>query len=43
MIRELLVDDLEKWIAQEKISAPGLSTKSRFACMDLRDILVKAT
>jgi hypothetical protein len=43
MIRELLVDDLEKWIAQEKISAPGLSSKSRFACMDLRDILVKAT
>ena len=43
MIRELLVEDLEKWIAEEKISAPGLSSKSRFACMDLRDILVKAT
>ena len=37
-IKELLVSDLELWI---KDDAPGLSSKSRFACMDLRDLLVK--
>jgi len=41
MIREILVDDLEKWIAESRESVPGLSNKSRFACMDLRDSLVK--
>lgn len=39
MIRELLIDDLDTWIASSKTDVPGLSTKSRFACMDLRDIL----
>lgn len=38
MIRGLLVSDLEIWI---KENSPGLSSKSRFACMDLRDLLVK--
>ena len=38
MIRGLLVSDLEAWI---KENSPGLSSKSRFACMDLRDLLVK--
>jgi hypothetical protein len=42
MIRELLVKDLEKWIDSPKDSVPGLSVKSKFACMDLRDLLVKA-
>lgn len=40
MIRELLVADLDKWIAEPRDSVPGLSNKSRFACMDLRDSLV---
>jgi hypothetical protein len=38
MIRGLLVSDLETWIQD---NSPGLSSKSRFACMDLRDLLVK--
>lgn len=38
MIRGLLVSDLEIWI---KDNSPGLSSKSKFACMDLRDLLVK--
>ena len=42
MIREILVEDLEGWIAETKESAPGLSSKSRFACMDLRDLLMKS-
>lgn len=42
MIRELLVKELEKWIDTPKELVPGLSVKSRFACMDLRDLLVKA-
>jgi hypothetical protein len=41
MIRELLVSDLEKWIGEPRDIVPGLSNKSRFACMDLRDSLVK--
>jgi hypothetical protein len=41
MIRELLISDLESWIAEPRDSVPGLSNKSRFACMDLRDLLVK--
>ncbi len=41
MIRELLVSDLEKWIGEPRDIVPGLSNKSRFACMDLRDLLVK--
>ncbi|NBO53040.1 MAG: hypothetical protein EBU84_00280 [Actinobacteria bacterium] len=41
MIRELLVEDLEAWIAKSAKEYPALSNKSRFACMDLRDLLVK--
>ena len=41
MIRELLVEDLETWIAKSAKEYPALSNKSRFACMDLRDLLVK--
>jgi hypothetical protein len=41
MIREILVNDLEKWIVEPKDIVPGLSSKSRFACMDLRDLLVR--
>jgi hypothetical protein len=37
-IKELLVSDLDLWIKED---APGLSSKSRFACMDLRDLLLK--
>ena len=42
MIREILVSDLESWIDMSRELVPGLSNKSRFACMDLRDHLVKA-
>jgi hypothetical protein len=42
MIRKILVDDMESWIAQPTAAIPGLSNKSRFACMDLRDLLKKA-
>jgi hypothetical protein len=41
MIRELLVEDLEAWIAKSAKEYPALSNKSRFACMDLRDVLIK--
>jgi hypothetical protein len=41
MIRELLVKDLGIWIDMSRESVPGLSSKSRFACMDLRDLLMK--
>jgi len=41
MIRELLVKDLSNWIEEPKEIVPGLSSKSRFACMDLRDLLLK--
>jgi len=41
MIREILVEDLNNWIIEPKELIPGLSSKSRFACMDLRDFLVK--
>ena len=40
MIRELLVKDLASWIDMSKETFPGLSSKSRFACMDLKDLLV---
>jgi len=42
MICDILMDDLESWIAIAKGIAPGLSTKSRFSCMDLRDLLKNA-
>jgi hypothetical protein len=41
MIREILMEDLATWISSAKSLVPGLSSKSRFACMDLRDILLK--
>ena len=41
MIREILVKDLGNWIDNSKENLPGLSTKSRFACMDLKDLLLK--
>jgi hypothetical protein len=41
MIREMLVKDLGIWIDMSRESVPGLSSKSRFACMDLRDLLMK--
>jgi len=41
MIREMLVKDLVCWIDEPKETVPGLSSKSRFACMDLRDLLIK--
>ena len=39
MIREILIDDLSAWISKSKEEIPGLSSKSRFACMDLKDSL----
>jgi len=42
LIREILVEDLTSWIAESKENIPGLSSKSRFACMDLKDLLLKA-
>jgi hypothetical protein len=42
IIREILVSDLETWIAKESKEVPGLSSKSRFAFMDIRDFLVKS-
>ena len=41
MIKEILVEDMEAWIAKGHTVLPGLSQKSRFACMDLRDLLCK--
>ena len=41
VIREILLKDLEIWIGEPKENIPGLSTKSRFACMDLKDVLIK--
>jgi len=42
LIRDLLVTDLEEWIGLAKDISPGLSSKSRFACMDIRDLLLKS-
>ena len=42
IIRELLLGDLESWITKESKEAPGISSKSRFAFMDLRDFLAKS-
>jgi hypothetical protein len=41
VIRDILLKDLENWIGESKENIPGLSSKSRFACMDLKDILIK--
>ena len=42
MIRDLLVADMNSWIKIPREAVPGLSSKSRFACMDLRDVLCNA-
>ena len=42
IIRELLLGDLESWIAKDSKEVPGISSKSRFAFMDLRDFLAKS-
>ena len=41
MIKDILVGDMEVWIEKSHTALPGLSQKSRFACMDLRDLLCK--
>jgi hypothetical protein len=41
MIKDILVGDMELWIEKGNTVLPGLSQKSRFACMDLRDLLCK--
>ena len=41
MIKDILVEDMEMWIEKGHTVLPGLSQKSRFACMDLRDLLCK--
>jgi hypothetical protein len=41
MIKDILVEDMEDWIEKGNMVLPGLSQKSRFACMDLRDLLCK--
>jgi len=42
IIRDLLIADLDIWISKDVKEVPGLSSKSRFAFMDLRDFLVKS-
>jgi len=39
MIKELLVSDLSHWIEMPSKDVPGLSSRSRFACMDILDLL----
>ena len=39
MIKELLVADLSHWIETPSKDIPGLSSRSRFACMDILDLL----
>lgn len=39
MIKELLVADLSKWIETPTKDIPGLSSRSKFACMDILDLL----
>jgi len=39
LLKELLLADLNEWIAKSGKEAPGFSSKSKFTCMDLRDIL----
>lgn len=41
MIKEILINNLSEWIDTPRDLVPGLSNKSRFACMDLRDSLIK--
>lgn len=39
LLKDLLLADLNEWIAKSGKEAPGISSKSKFTCMDLRDIL----
>jgi len=39
LICSILQKELGQWIAEPRESVPGLSSKSRFACMDLLDLL----
>ena len=39
LICSVLQKDLSLWIDEPRESVPGLSSKSRFACMDLLDLL----
>lgn len=42
VLADVLVPEFTAWIDTSKESVPGFSAKSRFACMDLRDLLQKA-
>ena len=41
VLADVLVPDFGTWIDSPREGVPGLSNKSRFACMDLRDLLLK--
>ena len=41
VICSILLKDFETWITEDRQKNPGLSNKSRFACMDLKDLLSK--
>lgn len=42
ILADVLVPPFQTWIDSPRDSVPGLSSKGRFACMDLRDSLQKA-
>jgi hypothetical protein len=42
VLADVLVPEFTAWIDASRESVPGFSAKSRFACMDLRDLLQKA-
>ena len=39
LLNQLLLADLNEWISKSGKEAPGICNKSKFTCMDLRDIL----
>ena len=39
LIKDLLLEDMNEWITKSGKEAPGISNKSKFTCMDLRDLL----
>lgn len=39
LLRDILLTDLNEWIVKSGKEAPGISSKSKFTCMDIRDIL----
>jgi hypothetical protein len=41
VLSDALIPKFQKWIAEPRDQVPGFSSKSRFACMDLRDALQK--